>query len=75
MTKPWRMEVGMLAGLAVGLLIWWSAYEPSKGLFQNPQLVLVPAAIGALVVSLRNRRRKVGHYDPNSIERNRRGTP
>ena len=75
MDKPnrWRMEVGMLAGLAVGGLLWWSVYDPGAGLMQNPQLILVPVALGILVVNLRNKRRKVGPYDPEIIARNKRG--
>lgn len=74
MMKPWRVEVGALLGLAFGFLLWWSAYDARKGLLQNAQLVLVPVAIGVFVVSLRNRRKKVGPYDPDVIERNKRGT-
>jgi hypothetical protein len=72
-SKPWRIEVGAIAGLAIGLLVWWSAYDPTSGLLQKPQLVVVPAAVGMLVVSLRNRRKKVGPYDPEIIECNKRG--
>ena len=50
-----------------------SAYDPGAGLFQNPQLLIVPAALGMFVVSVRNRRKKVGHYDPETVERNKRG--
>ena len=71
--RPWRMEVGMLVGLLVGALVWWSAYEPHLGLMQKPQLLLVPAALGAGVVGLRNKRKKVGPYDPATIGRNKRG--
>jgi hypothetical protein len=72
--KPWGMKVGILGGLLVGALMWWSAYDPRLGLTQKPQLLLVPGAVGILVVSLRNRRRKVGPYDPETLERNKRGT-
>jgi hypothetical protein len=71
--KPWRLEVGMVVGLLVGALLWWSAYEPGAGLAQKPQLLLVPTALGALVISLRNKHRKVGPHDPQTIERNKRG--
>jgi hypothetical protein len=72
--KPWRIELGATGGLAIGVVIWWSAYDPRAGLFQNPQFVIVPAALGMLVVSLRNRRKKVGPYDPEIMDRNSRGT-
>ena len=34
--RPWRTELGVIIGLVFGLLVWWSAYEPAAGLFQNP---------------------------------------
>jgi hypothetical protein len=71
--KPWNLMVGMAIGLAIGVLLWWSSYVPSKGMFQNPQLIIVPAAIGILIVSARNRRKKVGTYDPEVIAQNKRG--
>ena len=71
--KPWKMTVGIAVGLVIGVLLWWGSYVPSQGLFQNPQLVIVPAAIGILIVNVRNRRKKVGPYDPAVIARNKRG--
>ena len=71
--KPWRMEVGIAIGLLVGAIVWWGAYDPGAGLLQNPQLIIVPAAIACIVVILRNKRRKVGPYDPETMARNRRG--
>ena len=71
--KPWRPDVGMIVGVAVGVFIWWSAYEPGAGLLQNPQLIIVPAAFGAMVVTLRNRWKKVGPSDPETIQRNKSG--
>jgi len=71
--KPWRMSVGLIVGLIVGTLVWLSAFVPGAGPFQNPQLVIVPAALGMLTVSVRNRRKNVGPYDPETIERNKRG--
>ncbi|RYG98859.1 MAG: hypothetical protein EON58_05800 [Alphaproteobacteria bacterium] len=71
--KPWNMGVGIAAGVIVGALIWWNAYVPDAGVFQNPQLIIVPAGMGVLVVSIRNKRKKVGPYDPEVIERNRSG--
>jgi hypothetical protein len=55
--KPWRMGIGFMAGLMAGIATWWSSFEPGTGTFQRPQLVVVPAAIGILIVILRNRRR------------------
>lgn len=71
--KPWNMTVGITIGLAVGMLLWWSSYVPSKSLFQNPQLVIVAIAIAISIVSMHNKRRKVGPYDPEIIARNKRG--
>lgn len=74
-TKPksWRMEAGMAAGLLVGAPLWWVAYIEGGGLFQNLHLLLIPAALGILGVSLRNRRLQLGYYDPDVIEQNKRG--
>jgi hypothetical protein len=71
--KPWNMAFGMVIGLAAGLLLWWGSYVPGAGLFQNLQLIVVPAAVGILIVSIRNRRKNVGPYDPEVIARNKRG--
>lgn len=71
--KPWNMAIGIAAGVVVGALMWWRAYVPDAGVFQNPQLIVVPAALGVLVVSIRNKREKIGPYDPETIERNKKG--
>ncbi len=71
--KPWNMTFGIAVGLTVGILLWWSSYVPSKGIFQNLQLIVVPAAIAIVIVSVRNRRKKVGPYNPKTIARNKRG--
>ncbi len=71
--KPWRLDLGVAGGFLVGAVLWWSAYEPGGGLLQNPQLLVVPAAFGALFVTLRNKKRRVGPFDPNTIARNRAG--
>ncbi|MEG3085688.1 hypothetical protein U1707_18770 [Sphingomonas sp. PB2P12] len=71
--KPWNMSVGRATGLVIGSFLWWGSYVPSEGMFQNPQLVIVPAAIGILIVNVRNKRKKVGPYDPEIIAQNKRG--
>lgn len=71
--KPWRMELGVLAGLLVGSFTWWSAYKPGAGWTQKLQLLLVPIALGGVIVDLRNRRKKVGAYDPETIAQNKAG--
>lgn len=71
--KPWKMSVGVATGFVIGMFLWWGSYGPSEGMFQNPQLVIVPAAIGILIVNVRNRRKKVGLYDPKIIALNKRG--
>jgi hypothetical protein len=64
--KPWRVGIGVLVGLIVGIAIWWSAFEPRMGIFQQPQLIVVPAALGVLIVILRNKRRATGHLDTDA---------
>ena len=71
--KPWNMTVGIAIGLMVEVLLWWARYVSSEGIFQNPQLVVMPAAIASLIVTVRNRRKKVGPYDPEVIARTKRG--
>ena len=71
--KPWRTEIGAAIGLTVGVLLWWDAYEPGLGLFQNAKLVLFPVVVGILVVIVRNWRRQVGPFDPDVHESNRQG--
>ncbi|MEA3387844.1 hypothetical protein [Sphingobium sp. CCH11-B1] len=71
--RPWRMATGVVCGLLVGAALWWNNYIPGAGLFQNPQLLLIPAALGIAVVSLCNKRKKVGPYDPNLVALNRHG--
>ncbi len=71
--KPWRLDVAVGIGLLLGALLWWSAYDPSGSFLQNPQLILGPAVAGVLVVSMRNRRSKVGPYDPETIAEDTKG--
>lgn len=71
--KPWRTSVGFTIGLLIGALLWWNAYDPSQGIFQNVGLLVTSAAFAILIVDIRNRRKKVGHYDPEVIAENRRG--
>lgn len=71
--RPWRMATGVVCGLLAGAVLWWNSYIPGAGLFQNPQLFLIPAALGIVVVSLRNKRKKVGPYDPDVVALNRHG--
>jgi hypothetical protein len=67
------MGIGAAIGLAVGGLLWWNAYELGLGLFQNVKLLLVPVAVGILVVIARNWRKEVGPFDPDLQESNKRG--
>ncbi|MEO1968607.1 MAG: hypothetical protein ABGW87_07845 [Sphingomonadaceae bacterium] len=73
--KPWRMEAGIAVGLLLGGLLWWNAYDPFFGIFHNMELLFIPAVLGAGVVALRNRHKRVGPWDPNTIARNRKGRP
>ena len=63
----------MLIGFLIGAVIWWSAYVPGAGVLQNLQLLIGPAVFGVVIVSFRNWLKKVGPYDPETIEKNRRG--
>jgi hypothetical protein len=71
--KPWRTAIGGAIGLIVGVLLWWDAYEPGLGLFQNAKLLLVPVAVGILVVTVRNWRKQVGPFDPDVQKSNKQG--
>lgn len=71
--KPWSVNVGLMAGLLVGAMIWWASFENGMGLFQNPQLMVVPAAIGVLIPILHNKWFQVGQFDPLRKERNDKG--
>ena len=67
------MVIGAAIGLVVGGLLWWDAYEPGPGLFQNVRLLLFPVAAGILVVITRNWLKQVGPFDPAVQEANKRG--
>ena len=71
--KPWRTDVGTTAGLAVGMLFWWSAYEDGGGWLQNVHLPLLSALAGHFVANGRNWWRAVGPYDPEVLARNKGG--
>ncbi|CAN5361328.1 hypothetical protein BH10PSE12_BH10PSE12_27450 [soil metagenome] len=71
--KPWRMEVGLYCGFAIGAVLWWFSFVSGGGLFQNLQIIVVPMALGVGIVSWRNRRAKIGFYDPAIIKRNKEG--
>ena len=75
MSKPkaWSVNRGAAIGLLFGLLLWWSAFESAEGLFQKPQLIILPVAFSIFIVGLRNRKKKVGDWDPETIEQNRDG--
>lgn len=65
--KPWNMTVGIAVGLLVGILFWWSSYVPNKGMFQQLQLVLFPPVIAILIISARNRRKKMATMTPRLL--------
>jgi len=71
--EPWRVEIGMIAGLALGAILWWVNYLPGSGIFHNLHLVIVPPALGAFVVMARNGRKGLGAFDPRIAARNRQG--
>jgi hypothetical protein len=71
--EPWRVEIGMIAGLLAGAVLWWVNYLPGAGFFHNLHLIVVPPALGAFVVMARNGRKGIGAYDPRIVARNRQG--
>lgn len=71
--KPWRMEVGLGWGFCVGAFAWWWSFVPGGGVFQNLQIIVVPMALGIVIVSWRNKRERVGFHDPALAERNKQG--
>lgn len=71
--RPWHTATGAVCGLLVGTVLWWNSYIPGAGWFQNPQLFLIPAALGVAVVFWRNKRKMVGPYDPDVVTLNKRG--
>lgn len=69
---PWPMKTGFFIGAAIGgftLLL-----SPiSRTTSQQLSLIIVPAAIGILVVIIRNSWRKAGEFNPKHQEKNKRG--
>jgi hypothetical protein len=72
-SRPWRIGLGGIVGFAIALVIWWSAYDPARGLLQHPQLLIAPVAAGIFIVTLRNRHKKVGPFDPDVRARSESG--
>ena len=64
----------MLIGLAVGLLFWLIPDENGSFVLGDLPLILFPGVIAFAIADYRNRRKKVGRFDPELLERNRRGT-
>ena len=52
--KRWSLWAGFVVGLVAGLAIWWNTYNPNLGVIQNPQLIVVPSALGVWIFILRN---------------------
>jgi hypothetical protein len=71
--RPWRTEIGMVGGLAVGAILWWVSLTEGDGFLPNPQLLILPTALGAALVAWRNKQQQVGVHDPEIIVRNKRG--
>lgn len=71
--KAWRTATGAAYGLIVGIALWWGSYIPGSGLFENLKLIVLPTALGMTIVLWRNRRLRVGEYDPEIAAANRRG--
>lgn len=71
--RVWRVEAGLGAGLLAGAGLWWLNHLPGAGLFHNLHLLVIPAALGAFAVALRNSRKRIGAYDPRIVAQNRKG--
>lgn len=71
--KPWSMNIVMTIGLVVGVVLWLGRYDHRHAIFQNVSLIIVPIATSVVVVSFRNRRKRVGPFEPDTIARNNRG--
>jgi hypothetical protein len=71
--KAWRMDVGIGIGVAVGAFLWLSGGEPFK-ISELLRLIAGPSLIAILAVYAHNKLKQVGPYDPEIIERNKRGT-
>jgi len=61
--RPWNMGTGLAIGSIAGLVTWWSEFEHGMGLFQKPQLIIVPAALGVFAVTVRNKRLRASNAD------------
>ena len=70
--KEWSQTKFMLIGLAIGGVLW--VFGGDGPTLDDIQVVLFPAVVGMLIAWWHNRRHQVGPYDPETIERNKRGT-
>lgn len=72
-----RLKPGCLSGCLSALYFGgpptFLARACSASLFSNLHLLILPAAMGAFIVGLRNSRKKVGVYDPKIVAQNKKG--
>ena len=71
--KPWRPDLAMIIGLLCGLLLWWGGSDAGESWSDLAGNMVTFAAVGLGVALFRNRWRKVGAWDPDSISANKRG--
>ncbi len=71
--NPWKMRNGMLVGLIVGAVVWWTNHLSGAGLFHNLHLLILPMVAGALLTTLRNSWKQVGVYHPKIVTENKKG--
>ena len=70
--KPWRVEVGLAIGFAVGVFLWSAGGEPFK-LAELCRLIVGPSVVAIAVISASNKLKRVGPYDPEVLARNKGG--
>ena len=72
-SKVWRYDVATITGLLCGLLVWVGGSGAEETWFDVAGLLVKFAALGLTVALFRNRWKKVGAWDPDTIAENKRG--
>ena len=73
--KPniWRYDIATMIGFVCGLLVWWGGSDARESWFDVAGNLVSFAALGLGVALFRNRWKKVGPWDPDTIAKNKRG--
>ena len=72
-SKIWRYDVATIIGLLCGLLVWWGGSGAEQSWLDVAGLLVKFAGLGLGVALFRNRWKKVGAWDPDTIAENKRG--